>query len=79
METVHLLMKSLNTTICHIWESRDVNDQISHLAFSVLTECQEEKCEQTGAGHVPEVHRLPHEGAGESEGCLSPQRHCKTL
>lgn len=30
------------------------------------TEHQEEKHQQAGDEHVPQVHRLPHEGEGES-------------
>lgn len=47
-------------------EYRLINDQILSWPFLSSTEHQEEKYEQAGDEYVPEVHRLPHEGEGES-------------
>ena len=40
------------------------------------TEHQEEKHQQAGDEHVPQVHRLPQEGEGESRGLLESPKAC---
>lgn len=82
LEILHRLRKSVfayyNLLYIDIFSKNIDLQMIRFLSWPSLfpTERQEEKHQQARDEHVPQVHRLPHEGEGKFRGLLELPKVC---